>query len=688
MRPPNFFGTLFGLLLLILILKLGYLFAYKNNIPYYDFPTGDSKVYLEKGNEIANVNWLGNRVFHRAPFYPYLIALFFKVFSKNLLPIYLFQILLGIINLLLIFLIGQRIFNRQVGYLTLLLSALYPTFTFFESKILGITLLIFFSLLGTYLLLRSQKNLTRLFAGIVFGLATITWSGFLLVVFFLIIFNLRKSLFLMTGIFIMIFPITLRNYLVGKDFVLINSNGGFTFYQGNNLASSGLLSQPPEIFQISARGDFLVEIGEQEQFEIEYAELATHKKLKPSQVSNFWFKKGIEFLKKNPLDGMRLLFRKFIWTISSYEPPLSYDFQVEKRFVPILKLLFVPLGLLLALAYFGFRTNVGQGKNATLKESKLNAIRLFYPHLLGTLFALLIFFSSSRYRLPAVPYLTILAGAGLYELFKSGLKGIRAKQVLPLLFIFGISTFLLPYLTKKESNSLTAVGYFNLGLGLIEGEYRHIPKERVLSEALELLPQSDYYKYYKYRLHILLGSAYLKEHNYEKALEQYRLAKEFPFTPARSQFLLGVNYFLLNRLDSAEVYFKRVLEMNPDKNMASGVFAYLGTISRNRSDFRSAIEQYQKGLELDSLNIGNYVELGITYSLVKDYPQAIAILKKGIYHFPKNFILHYNLAIVYLEAKEYRNALEAAQIASNLEPKNQAVKGLIQQIISVGKSHE
>ena len=57
--------------------------------------------------------------------------------------------------------------------------------------------------------------------------------------------RLLNALPLLLGASLVIAPVTLRNYLIGDDLVLISSNGGINFYLGNNANYEETIRIPP-----------------------------------------------------------------------------------------------------------------------------------------------------------------------------------------------------------------------------------------------------------------------------------------------------------------------------------------------------------------------------------------------------------------------------------------------------------
>src|SRR2546428_533132 len=106
---------------------------------------------------ISGGAWISRQVFYFPPLYPYLLGLLFKAFGHSLAVVYLFQALLGLVNLLLVYRVGIATFNERVGLWAAGAAALYGPFAFFEMKVLGTTLGLTLNLLALALLLGAER---------------------------------------------------------------------------------------------------------------------------------------------------------------------------------------------------------------------------------------------------------------------------------------------------------------------------------------------------------------------------------------------------------------------------------------------------------------------------------------------------------------------------------------------------
>ncbi len=453
--------VLAGLLVGAALLRFAYLWWYARQLPFAQFPFGDSEIYLDWARRIAAGNLVGPGVFYRAPLYAYVLALFLKFVPGGLMAVYLVQMVLGLGTLLLVYASARRIAGRPAAQAALVIAALVGSLPFFETKLLATSWVVFLVTLGTWLVFGSAARSTwsRFCAGLAFGAGILAWPGAGLVVLAVVGFELRaggKALrrvaLIVAGCTVAIMPATIHNLMVGRDFVPVSGNGAFTFYQGNNRLAAGTMAHPPEVYEAGSGGRHLTGIADQERFEREYAEQAAGRSLRQSEVNGFWLGRGLRWIAGNPGAALTLFGRKLGLVVVNYESPSNYDYEVELETVWPLRLFAMRFGLLLALAVVGF---------------VVASRRLWGPAsapILGTTAALLMFYVSARYRVLMVPVLAVAGGVGLTGLYARVRR--RGRWFLPL--AAGLATLLLSALLlelplRRGSNLLRANGFRNLG---------------------------------------------------------------------------------------------------------------------------------------------------------------------------------------------------------------------------------
>jgi len=88
-----------------------------------------------------------------------------------------------------------------------------------------------------------------------------------------------------------------------------------------------------------------------------------------------------------------------------------------------------------------------------------------------------------------------------------------------------------------------------------------------------------------------------------------------------------VAYFQMQRWDSAQFYFNRVLQMSPNNPVA---LSYLGATLLNAKQFPQSIEIFKKSIGINPNDLNAYSNMGKAYYLSAQYDLAIATISKEI----------------------------------------------------------
>ena len=110
----------------------------------------------------------------------------------------------------------------------------------------------------------------------------------------------------MLGAGLILLPVATRNWVIGREFVLITANSGFNFYIGNHKHSDG--SYNPVI---KGHGDW----QDERQDAARIAERSSGQKLSAAGVSLYWFEKTLSDIRAYIPAWLRLMVRKWflVW---------------------------------------------------------------------------------------------------------------------------------------------------------------------------------------------------------------------------------------------------------------------------------------------------------------------------------------------------------------------------------------
>ncbi|MBI1951177.1 MAG: tetratricopeptide repeat protein [Acidobacteria bacterium] len=422
-HPPRGIPTSLAIILLAAAhFRAIYFFFYARDDILFGGLILDSAVYDSWAVRIAAGEWLGLQAFYFPPLYPYVLGVLFRAAGHSLALVYLLQALLGLVSIVLIHRIGAALFGPRAGILAAAGAALYGPFAFYETKVLGTTLGLTLDLTALALLVgaetaamggrddagrgrgasgRRRGNSGRwVAAGLVIGVASACLPGtVLLAPLYAASLAWRRAtpaaVALLLGTVLGLLPVTAHNLYAAGDFLPLSGQGGTTFYQGNHPNASGMYNAAP---------GFSGAPETQATEEQAIAERDTGRAMRRSETSAHFFQKGLAWIASSPGAFILLEARKLAALLGDYEAPTEYSLYYERDKVPWLRLLALP-----------FAAIAGAGVAGVLKAGRPHppAIALSIYSIAATATPL-IFYVSSRYRLPLVPALLIY-GAHLVD---------------------------------------------------------------------------------------------------------------------------------------------------------------------------------------------------------------------------------------------------------------------------------
>jgi 4-amino-4-deoxy-L-arabinose transferase-like glycosyltransferase len=544
------------ILIISITVRLIYFFEIKSN-PFFENPITDSLWHDQWALAITQGDWLGTQAFFRAPLYPYFLAFLYFIFGHDYMLPRLIQFIFGSISCVLIYLISKRLFNRSVGIIAALISAFYGVFIYFEGELLITSLVIFINLLLFYVLLRGIKKPSRLIwvlAGILFGLSAIarpTILIFLLGILAWLVIEKRKiqlkaiCLCIILGACIIILPVTLRNYLVEKDFVLISSQGGINYFIGNNPGSDGKTALAPSMDKPPQGVEDHIWFSS-----VKVAERNTGKSMKSSEISTYWFKRGLDFGIQNPVAFIKLQFRKLYYFWNAFELESNKNIYMYRKFSQLFKILVwvfgiaFPFGIICPLSIVGM----------LLCRKKWRKLFLLYSFIFLYMLAVIAFFVTARFRMPVIPFLIIFASYAIYWFYRK-INGQNYRVMIIPSVIFLISVL------------------------VVNSNFYGVRETNILRE------------------HWLLGYAYARKASYDKAIKELKQALETPYDPfitAQTHYILGDIYCIQRRYADAEHEYIEAIRINPQHAKVylqlGNLYSILGYIDRAEYAYRQALK--------------------------------------------------------------------------------------------------
>jgi tetratricopeptide (TPR) repeat protein len=584
-------------------LRLVYLFEYRES-PFFDAPIVDAKTFFESARQIAAGDFLGgNKPFWQPPLYTYLLALIYWLFPTDFfLAARLLQTLLGSLSCVIVYAIAQRATSETGARIAAVMAACYGVFFYFEGELLAVSVEIFLYLLLLHRLLvgmQTQGGFDWLLAGLFSGLAALTRPTILLFVGTLLVWLLfmerrnepicwrcnllKRWLLILLPLFLLILPITLRNILIGGDWVTISSNGGINFFIGNNPTYDRTVAIHPGM-EWEAMADAPRRAG---------LRLASEK-------SAFFTARALSYISQNPLDYAALLLKK-IWLFwSGPEIKRNQDIYYARRHSLLLgsllwdRILSFPFGLIGPLSLLGLALSW------RICNQALSLLRLYVLSYTGSV---LLFFVTARYRLPVVPILLIFAALALTSLYRN--ISLRRRKQLALMGLSLLSLLFLLNLPSAPPLDRDAQLQFDLGEVFLRKEAYAQAAEYSL-KALALEPT---YNYARHNLTV----AYFNQERYADAIEQgLRVIAENPLRPD-THIVLGNCFAATGQPQRAFHSFERALGIDSQSGMAH---YYYGHLLYRQGDFARAIEHLSQALEQLPDDFWICYELGRAYQLL------------------------------------------------------------------------
>ncbi|HEX9750484.1 MAG TPA: tetratricopeptide repeat protein [candidate division Zixibacteria bacterium] len=384
--------------------------------PFFDGLISDAAHFDQWGRAIAAGDVYGSGPYFRAPFYAYFLGLLYRLFGHELILVRVLQHVIGLAGVWITARLAARLWDGRVAAMTAWIMALYPTTVFFEGEILSDSILVALSsviLLTIVCGLHDHRRWLLFVGGLTVGLFAITRPTILATVPILLAWmvwdrrrerpsghRIRNALVYLVGIVLLIAPVTLRNLIVGDDFVLIATQGGVNFYAGNNADADGVS------VSIAPWGNQWATEDVQRA-----AEQARGRALTASGVSGYWTSRALEYWTESPLDAFLLYVRKFaiFWQNTEFENTRDIDWSTA-RWGQVLRWIPLSYGLLVAVGLYGWiRRNSSGGEGR------------FWIAVWAVSYAMAVsaFFVVARFRLPIVGVLAIGCAAGVVSLWKT-----------------------------------------------------------------------------------------------------------------------------------------------------------------------------------------------------------------------------------------------------------------------------
>lgn len=509
-----------------ILLRFFNLLEIRDNDPFFRNPSVDPLFYHDWAVQIANGDVLGQGVFLQGPLYPYLLSILYWIAGPNLLLPRFISCVLGSLVCVMVWRLARELFGRRTALVACAMSAGYGLAIFYEGSLLIANLLLPLSVAIAWFTHKALRDATPLRWAMLGGLIGITalarpnmllYAPFAaLMVFVLLPQSLpfsRKTLLaacLVVGTCFAVAPAALRNYVVAGDPVLISASAGMNFFNGNNPDANGT-HNVPRIFDRSMADHPL----EQNRIYKAYAEEKLGKSLKASEVSSYWLGRGLDYVAKHPVDWIKLLGLKVLLFTNAQEIWNNRSFELSRQFSWVLRLPLLNFAIVGPLALLGF----------IVTASRWRRLLPLYG-IIGVYFATcVLFFVLSRYRVPAIPILTVFAAAALVWLYDA----MRMRRVAFVVAAIALVVLAVGVNQDRRTQDLS-VAYYNLG-----NKYRASHQyEKAIAQYRKSLEINDHY----ISAHNNLAISFEKSGKHrEEAIESWRRLRAMALKRGLSRYV-------------------------------------------------------------------------------------------------------------------------------------------------------
>jgi len=652
--------------------------------PLVQTPMLDELYHVEWARTLAAGDWIGSSVFFRAPLYPYLLGLIMRLFGGSLFAARVVQAVYGSLTPAVVYLLARRLTRNAWAVAAGVAALLYPFFIYFDNELLIVSLIVLLDAVALLFLLRADERPTWgrwAAAGGVLGLSAIARPNILVFIPFVFLWiwwsevrrrrdgeatpscvgaettrlvcptPLRTAalrfVVLALGAAVVVAPVTLRNYIVERDFVLIASQGGVNFYIGNNASADGVAAVLPEL-------------GEAWEYEdaIRIAERDAGRELAPSEVSAWWYARGRAFIASRSGEAAALYLRKLVLFWDSFEQANNKDIYFFGAYSPVFRgLSWLSFGLLAPLGLLGMFVFRKQRAGALLAT--------FVLTYMGTV---LLFFVNARFRLPVLPALIVLGAAGVawfVERFRRSewRAVVCAAIVLTALYVF-VNADLYGTRVGDQPQTHNAIGL------AYASQQRYDDAVASYVRALELWPA-----YAKAMNNMGLALEGLGRD--AEAETMYAKAAAADTTHASAPNNLGA---LLGRQGRTEEALRSYGEAVRRAPMLSEARINLGSLLLRMGRLEDAQRELEAAVAIRPDFAEAWNALGVAYEELDLPAKSIAAYSRAVSLAPGSADARNNLAIVLARTGQYEEAIAELETALRISPGDPKLEANLQTV--------
>jgi len=608
--------------------------------------------------------------FVRPPGYPYFLAASYQLTGQSYLGARIVQMVLGLLNIFLAFLLGRRFMNRAVGLILATFMAIYWALIYFESELHAPVLLIalslvFFLVIGRWLIRPALWH--ALVAGLLLGLMVLVRPNVLLFVpvaagwvWYLArrgTPGIRAAIpagLLVIGTVVAVLPATIRNLVVADDFVLVSANGAINLHIGNNDSADGVTTRIPDLQELTGHTGWSCFSYDQV---VQGVSEHEGRPMKYSEVSRYFWRQGLDYITGHPGRFIALTARRAALFWGGAEVSNNKAIAFEKANSKVLRLvpgfpLFLALSLLgTGLLFMDRRRAAPAGSVPDTNPATGPLAALVGLYIATTFVSFLPFLVAARFRVPLLPFVFLFGAYGLYRLGQ-GLVA-RSWPRVAKLAVGGLVHFLLATHSLVEyqadrswwhtdrANALASSGQINEAIrefqlaleqnpGFVDA---HIGLANLLASignydeairhfALVVRNRPD-----RLDVRVGLGGALTLSGKPEQALRELQLVVARAPETAQARFELGRALATLGRFEEAERELREAVRLAPGYAIQHSL---LGQVIERQGRYGEAIAELRQAVVIDPRSAEAHRGLGAVLCAADSVQAGIAAYERAI----------------------------------------------------------